>query len=127
MPGGMAEIGQTLPDAVLRELWEEAGLRGKVRRVLGIFDGVRWCTQERVHLVHVVFQVDCKDLSPAPGVEALQARYFSADDLPADMHPGHDLRVPHCFTLRGSDTYFDPADSSGADFSSLQRPNDDLM
>lgn len=123
LPGGLAEIGQPLPDAALRELWEEAGLRGEVKRVLGIFDGVRWLTQARVHLVHVVFQVDCEDLVPDPGIEVLQARYFSADDLPTDMHPGHELRVPSCFTLRTSDTYFDPADSSGTDFSSLQRPN----
>ncbi len=34
MPGGLAEIGQTLSEAVLRELWEEAGLRGVVKRVL---------------------------------------------------------------------------------------------
>jgi ADP-ribose pyrophosphatase YjhB (NUDIX family) len=121
--GGLAEIGQTLPDAVLCELWEEAGLRGKVRRVLGIFDEIRWHTHSKVHLVHVVFQVDCEDLTPDPGIEALQARYFSADDLPTDMHLGHELRVPSCFTLRSSDTYFDPANSSGADFSSLQRPN----
>ncbi|MBN1310402.1 MAG: NUDIX hydrolase N-terminal domain-containing protein [Anaerolineae bacterium] len=124
LPGGLAEIGQTLPEAALRELWEEAGLRGKVRGVLGIFDGVRWQTRERVHLVHVVFQVDCENLAPNPGIEALQARYFSAGDLPADMHPGHDLRVPRCFALRNGNTYFDPADSSVADFSSLQRPND---
>src|SRR5688572_8685109 len=37
MPGGIAEIGQTPAEAVLRELWEEAGLRGRVVRLLGLF------------------------------------------------------------------------------------------
>lgn len=124
MPGGLAEIGQMLPEAVLRELWEEAGLRGKVKRVLGIFDGRKWRSQGRIHLVHVVFQVDCEDLSPHPGIEALQARFFSVDDLPADMHPGHDLRIPRCFASRSGDVYFDPADSAEMDFSHLQRPGD---
>ena len=122
MPGGLAEIGQTLPEAVLRELWEEAGLRGEVKRLLGIFDGIKWQTQGKIHLVHVVFHVDCENLIPHPGIEALQAGYFSVDALPTEMHPGHDLRVPRCFALRAGDTYFDPADSSDMDFSSLQRP-----
>lgn len=125
MPGGLAEIGQTLPEAVLRELWEEAGLRGTVKRVMGIFDGKKWGTQARVHLVHVVFQVECRGLSPSPGTEALQARFFSADDLPTDMNAGHDRRVPCCFALRAGDAYFDPAHSSEMDFSCLQRPTDE--
>jgi len=33
MPGGTAEIGQTMAQAALRELWEEAGLRGDVERL----------------------------------------------------------------------------------------------
>ncbi len=122
MPGGGAEIGQTLPEAVLRELWEEAGLRGTVKRVLGIFDGNKWGTQARVHLVHVVFQVDCDDPSPNPGIESLQAGFFSVDNLPAEMHAGHDRRVPLCFALRTGDAYFDPVSSAEMVFSSLQRP-----
>lgn len=39
MPGGLADIGETPAEAVLRELWEEAGLRGRVARLLGLFDG----------------------------------------------------------------------------------------
>lgn len=124
MPGGLVEIGQTLPEAVLRELWEEAGLRGTVKRVMGIFDGKKWGTQARVHLVHVVFLVECRALSPSPGIEALQARFFSADDLPADMHGSHARRVPLCLALRAGDAYFDPASSAEMDFSHFQRPGD---
>ncbi|MEJ7651960.1 MAG: NUDIX domain-containing protein [Chloroflexia bacterium] len=47
LPGGIAEIGQTLPEAALRELWEEAGLRGEAVRLLGVFDGRLWGSRSR--------------------------------------------------------------------------------
>src|SRR5690349_9417590 len=54
MPGGVVEIGQSLAEAALRELWEEAGLRGRVIRLLGMFDGRIWRSQSKLHLVHPV-------------------------------------------------------------------------
>ncbi|HLF09262.1 MAG TPA: NUDIX domain-containing protein [Dehalococcoidia bacterium] len=82
MPGGVAEIGQTFAEAVLRELWEEAGLRGEVKRLLGVFDGRIWGSPDKVHLMNMVFQVECRDLSPKPGLETLDARFFPRDRLP---------------------------------------------
>ena len=123
MPGGLAEIGQTPAEAVLRELWEEAGLRGEVKRLLGIFDGPRWGSRAKVHLLQLVFLVECADLTPVPGIEMLEARFFGAAGLPEAMHPGHDARVPKCIELaRGGETYFDPASSYGIELPMHQRP-----
>jgi len=123
MPGGIAEVGQTLAEAVLRELWEEAGLRGRVVRLLGLFDGRRWLSKTKVHLIHPVFQVECASYTPVPGIEAVDARFFSRAALPTPMHYGHDLRVPKCFELLDqAETYFDPADSSGEAMPHHQRP-----
>jgi 8-oxo-dGTP pyrophosphatase MutT (NUDIX family) len=122
MPGGIAEIGQTPAEAVLRELWEEAGLRGRVIRLLGVFDGRLWSSRATVHLLHPVFLVECRDLAPIPGIEMLDARFFPPDRLP-ELHPGHDLRVPKVFELaQGSETFFDPADSYSSDLAMHQRP-----
>ncbi len=115
IPGGVAEIGQTLPEAALRELWEEAGMRGTVKRLLGIFDGRLTNTQAKVHLMHVIFQVECIDLIPRPGIEAADARFFNRDNLPKPLHGGHAVRVPKCFELLHADAYFDPADSLNGD------------
>ena len=123
LPGGLAEIGQTPAEAVLRELWEEAGLRGRVTRLLGVFDGRLWGSRSKVHLVHFVFAVACDDLDPVPGSEMLDARFFPTDRLPEAMHRGHDLRVPKVIELRRSDeTYFDPASSHDIDMPMHQRP-----
>lgn len=125
MPGGVAEIGQSLAEAALRELWEEAGLRGQVVRLLGIFDGRLWRSQSRVHIIHPVFLVQCTEFSPVPGAEAIDARFFSRDALPQDMHSGHDVRVPKCFDILGqSEPYFDSADSLTGEMPVYQRPTD---
>jgi 8-oxo-dGTP pyrophosphatase MutT (NUDIX family) len=123
MPGGIAEIGQTPAESALRELWEEAGLRGRVSRLLGIFDGRFWGTRGKVHLVHPVFLMECEDLQPVPGIEMLDARFFSPDRLP-DLHPGHDLRVPKVVELaQGSETFYDFADSNALALGMHQRPS----
>lgn len=112
MPGGIAEIGRTPAESVLKELWEEAGLRGRVVRLLGVFDNRRWNAYNKVHLVNFTFLVECADFAASPGIEMLDARFFPPDDPPAAMHRGHDLRIPRSLqALREGTTYFDPADS----------------
>lgn len=123
MPGGLAEVGYTPAEAVLRELWEEAGLRGEVTRLLGVFDGRLWGSRSKVHLLHFVFQVECVDLAPAPGLETLAASFFPPDALPP-LHRGHSERLPICLDVaRGGETYVDPSESYGADLPGHQRPD----
>lgn len=123
MPGGIAEIGQTPAEAVLRELWEEAGLRGQVTRLLGLFDGRFWGPPSKVHLVRLVFLVGCADPTPTPGIETLDARFFMPDQLPQAMQDGHDIRVPKVFQLwRDAETFFDPAASYQVSMPMHQRP-----
>lgn len=123
IPGGIAEIGQTPAEATLRELWEEAGLRGVVQRLLGVFDGRLWGSQSKVHLMHFVFVVECADLTPVPGIEMLAARFFPLDALPQPLHRGHDLRIPKCFQLwQEGETFFDPATSGDRVMPMHQRP-----
>jgi len=125
LPGGSAEIGQTPAEAALRELWEEAGLRGDARRLLGVFDGRLWGSRSKVHIIHFVFLVECAELGPVPGVEMLDARFFAPDALPALMHRGHGERVPYCLALaRTGETYFDPAASGDRVMPMHQRPAD---
>lgn len=123
MPGGLSEIGDTFAQTAVKELWEEAGMRGDVRRLLGIFDARLWGSRFKGHLINMVFEVACDDLTPSPGVECLDAGYFGADALPAPLHPGHDTRVPEVFTRRERDAYFDPADSRGQSMPMFQRPD----
>lgn len=124
MPGGFAEIGQTPAEAALKELWEEAGLRGETVRLLGIFDGRRWGSRTKIHMLHLVYLVRCDEFEAVPGMEMLEARFFPPDALPEPMHSGHGRRLPYCIELaRSGETYADPATTlSTDDLPTHQRP-----
>jgi 8-oxo-dGTP diphosphatase len=123
LPGGGVAMGETPAQAALKELWEEAGLRGQVRHLLGVYDAQRWGSRSPIHHMIFVFEVTCDDLTPKPGIEATEARFFPPDALPRNnMHPSHIDRVPHVLALKPGDCYFDPADSRGADLPMTHHP-----
>ncbi len=112
LPGGLVEVGETLAQAVQRELEEEAGVHGRVTRLLGIFDSRLWQTRTKSHLYTVMFLVEAENVRPIPGPETTQVAFFGENALPA-LSPGHDLRVPFVFhALRGQVPvpFFDPLD-----------------
>lgn len=96
LPGGITDPGETLAETARRELWEEAGIDGQVRQLLGLFDSRLWHSEKKIHFYHAVFLIEASELHPHPGPEALAARYFAEDDLPP-LSPGHHLRVPFVF------------------------------
>jgi ADP-ribose pyrophosphatase YjhB (NUDIX family) len=109
MPGGLVEVGETLAEACERELQEEALIRGKAVRLLGIFDSRRWKSHTKAQLYHVIFQVENDGGQPAAGSEALDAGFFAEDGLPP-LSPGHERIIPVIFKLyRGElpSPYFD--------------------
>ena len=122
MPGGFAEVGLTAPEAALQELWEEAGLRGRVARLLGVFDARLWDPMARAHTVNLLFEVECEDLSPTPGTEMAAAGFFPPEGLPEHLAPWQEPRLHKALELRrASITYFDPSDSRYADMPPHQR------
>jgi ADP-ribose pyrophosphatase YjhB (NUDIX family) len=109
VPGGLVEVGETLAEAAIRELQEETGIKGKVAKLLGIFDSRLWQSNTQVHLNHFVFLAETANLNSKVGQEAIDVDFFDEQDLP-ELSPGHHLRVPILFRiLRGEipAPYFD--------------------
>jgi ADP-ribose pyrophosphatase YjhB (NUDIX family) len=100
MCGGLAEIGETLAEAAARELWEEAQMRGRITRLLAVFDSLRWEMRTKVHMYAAVFEAQSDD-EPQPTPEATDLGFFGPHDLPP-LSPSHRLRIPVVFdVLRG--------------------------
>lgn len=110
LPGGITDPGETLAQSARRELLEEAGLTGRVTRLLGVFDSRLWHSAKKIHFYHAVFLIETDDPEPRPSPEVSAAAYFGEDELPP-LSPGHHLRAPFAFQqLRGDAPipYFDP-------------------
>ncbi len=79
LPGGLPRSGERLLDAVVRELYEETGLRGRPLGVVWVDEVIiRDAAGVRYHYVLVDFLVDAHG-EPRPGSDAVDARWFMLD------------------------------------------------
>jgi ADP-ribose pyrophosphatase YjhB (NUDIX family) len=108
MPGGAFEVGETPAVGVVRETWEETGVRCRTISLVGVFDS-RFCgTTSRHHMYHFVFL--CEPLNqgevgkPPHAVEVLDVGWFSEDGLPENIDPGHISRIPEAFRVWHGDS-----------------------
>ncbi|HZU85418.1 MAG TPA: NUDIX hydrolase [Polyangiaceae bacterium] len=86
LAGGTLEWGETLRDAIARELAEEAGVdRCEIVRLVGVFS--RPDRDPRFHAVTVVVEcvVDPPTRSPSNPLEITDVRLFPADELPRPL------------------------------------------
>lgn len=98
LPGGSVEIGESVHDAVIREVREETGLRVAVRRLVGVYSDparqvVRYPDGNVWHYVSVCFECARRDGVLTTGDETLALRYVAPARLPATLLPNHRIRI----------------------------------
>ena len=83
IPGGVVDTGETLTDAVVREVWEETHLRVEPLTLVKILDRIFRDKEDRVvyHYVLVDFLCRCTGGKVQPGTDALDARFIPIQDL----------------------------------------------
>ena len=97
VPGGRVKLGETLKEAVEREVREETGLIVRARNPVYAFDLIERDEQGRIqyHYVVVDLLADYIDGQPSPDDDALEARWVSFEalrDLPASRTTREVLR-----------------------------------
>lgn len=87
IPGGTVELGETLEQALVREMAEETGLEVEPLEVLTVFDRIQREGGE-VAFHHVIVDYLCRRVSGAAraGSDALEVAWARADQL-----DGYDL------------------------------------
>lgn len=84
LPGGLVEIGESLHDAVRREVWEEVGIRVRVVDLIAALDRVIMDDEGNIeyHYILLDFLCDADTAEqPSPASDAQQSRFVSIGDL----------------------------------------------
>ena len=81
-PSGFVEAGETPEEACLRELKEETGMEGMIKRLLGVY-----LERTRVYgeVLVIVYLVEITGGELQPGDDAADTRFFSKDEQP-ELH-----------------------------------------
>ncbi len=101
MPGGALEVGETPAEGAMREALEETGVACELTGFAGVWDSRHCGTTSRHHLYQFVFVgrplTNTSPQTPSHANEVLDIGWFSENELPENLDPGHVSRIPHAF------------------------------
>ena len=80
LPGGFVEYGETTEDAVVREVYEETGLKTRIRDLAGVYSDPN--RDPRGHTISIVYSLEIIDGRLKGGDDASDAQFFDVKKLP---------------------------------------------
>ncbi len=87
LPGGVLELAETPEDGVVREVWEETGIRVAVERLTGVYKNMNR------GVVALVFRCRPTGGQARPSEESTDVQWFSPDEVKQSMTEAFAVRL----------------------------------
>ena len=85
LPGGGMESGESVSEACEREVWEETGLRVRIKRLVGVYSHsdqlVVYPDGNKAHIVALHFEAEIISGQPTLSNETTDFGYFTIDEI----------------------------------------------
>ena len=111
LPGGRMEIGESIEQCAIREMFEETGLHVVVKRVVGVYSDpknysiLRYPSGYAVHYLVVVFEVEQVGGELLISEESTDLRFFDVNALPEGIMPSSRIRIEDTLKRRAEAFY----------------------
>jgi 8-oxo-dGTP diphosphatase len=115
VPGGAIELGETIRDAVKRELYEECGIEIDVDRVINAVDLILPDEKGRIWFHYIVTYLLARHISgeARPGSDALDVRWATHQELDTlNMTPAVRKNMQYSFEMAREAGFFGHLDRS---------------
>jgi len=97
LPSGFMELDESPVEAALRELAEETGLKGKPKKLIGVYSN-----NSEIHgyLVTIIYEVEISGGKLCAGDDAEEAEFFAVNQLPNLAFQSHREALEKVLKLR---------------------------
>ena len=96
LPGGFVEYSEKTENAVIREVFEETGLKTTIGKLIGVFSDPN--RDPRGHIITVVYNLDINSGELKSGDDASDAKFFDVNQLP-ELSFDHDKIIKNALEM----------------------------
>lgn len=97
LPSGFIESDESPEETALRELFEETGIGGRIKRLIGVYSEP---TETYGRVLLVAYEAEFIDGHPKAGSDTVEVGFFSKEEMPNIPFASHNAIIKDALTLK---------------------------